>query len=106
MIDPYLLLDVPEDAGDDAVQEAYLRRVRQYPPDRAPAEFQETRAAFELIRSQRERLHHALFCTELPGLAEIALPLMRQAKPAPRRPGEAQLLKVLAALAVLPNPEA
>jgi hypothetical protein len=39
-------------AGDDAgaLRRAYRRAVRQYPPDRDPAEFQRVREAYELLQ--------------------------------------------------------
>ena len=53
---PFDLLGIPENATDEAIKKAYLQKVRQYPPERAPEQFQTIRAAFEAIKTQQQRL--------------------------------------------------
>ncbi len=73
---PYEILDVPEESSDSEIKKAYLAKVRQYPPERFPEMFQQIRQAYELIRTESERLSYKLFHTSLPepvAIAEIIL---------------------------------
>ena len=71
MSDPYLILGVGPDADDACVQAAYLAGIKSYPPDRDPHRFQDLRAAYEAVRTRRQRLSHALFDHSAPTLVEI-----------------------------------
>jgi curved DNA-binding protein CbpA len=68
---PFQVLGVPETADDSEIKKAYLRQVRQYPPERAPEHFQTIRGAFETIQTRRDRLRYQLFNTELPSPAQL-----------------------------------
>jgi len=61
MNDPYLILGVPDNADDQAIEAAYLAGIRACPPDRDPVRFEALRGAYEKIHSRRHRLAHALF---------------------------------------------
>lgn len=52
---PAAVLGVSAEAGEEELRAAYLRKVREYPPDRAPAEFERIRDAYELLRDPRRR---------------------------------------------------
>ena len=41
--------------GDEEIRQAYLRRVKQFPPDREGDQFQRVRDAYELLRDPRRR---------------------------------------------------
>lgn len=84
MGDPYLTLGVDTDADDDAIHQAYLAAVRACPPEIDPQRFEAVRAAYESIRSRRDRLAHDLFDTTPPSPSE----LLDRASPVgpPRRP--------------------
>jgi len=56
--DPREILGVPPDAGDEQIREAYLRKVKENPPDRAPAAFERIRDAYEVLRDPRRRALH------------------------------------------------
>jgi curved DNA-binding protein CbpA len=49
------VLGLSENAGDRQVREAYLRRVREHPPDRDPETFERIRDAYEAIRDPYRR---------------------------------------------------
>jgi curved DNA-binding protein CbpA len=66
MKDPFQVLGVSVTAGDEAIKKAYLQKVREFPPDREPERFQVIRSAFEVIQTQRNRLHYGLFHAEPP----------------------------------------
>ena len=59
--DPRTVLGVARDAGDEEIRAAYLRKVKESPPDRNPAEFELVRDAYELLRDRRQRIRHFLF---------------------------------------------
>jgi len=77
---PFDILDVAEDATDEAIKKAYLRKVRQYPPERAPKKFQDIRAAFEAIVSRKQRLKYQLFHHEPPSLNALLERALRTTK--------------------------
>jgi len=58
---PYELLQVGVEASDEEVNKAYLKKVRQFPPERAPDKFQEIRIAFEKIKTKRDRIKYDIF---------------------------------------------
>jgi curved DNA-binding protein CbpA len=58
--DPRQVLGISPEAGDDEIRAAYLRKVKEYPPDRAPSEFEKVRDAYETLRDPRRRTLHLL----------------------------------------------
>jgi DnaJ-class molecular chaperone len=61
MIFPYLVLDVPETVTDDDVRRAYLLKIREFPPERTPDEFQRVCDAYALIKTELDRARLSLF---------------------------------------------
>jgi curved DNA-binding protein CbpA len=59
--DPRMVLGVAEDTTDEQIRAAYLRKLKEFPPDRSPAEFEQVRDAYELLRDRRQRFRHFLF---------------------------------------------
>ena len=62
--DPRHVLGIPPEAGDEEIRAAYLRKVKEYPPDRAPAEFEKVRDAYETLRDPRLRARHLLLSAD------------------------------------------
>jgi len=58
--DPLQVLGVSPEAGDDEIRAAYLRKVKEYPPDRDPREFEKVRDAYESLRDPRRRVRQLL----------------------------------------------
>jgi len=54
-MNPYLVLDLPPDAGDGDVRSAYQRLLRKYPPEHQPDQFQKIQEAYSLLRTSRDR---------------------------------------------------
>lgn len=84
MRDPYLILGVPDDADDAAIEAAYLAGIKRCTPERDADGFQALRAAYEALRTQRDRLAYALFETAPPEPADLldrAFPLERAPRP-------------------------
>jgi hypothetical protein len=53
--DPWKVLEVEPNAGDEAIRDAYLRKVKGNPPDRSPAAFERIRDAYEILGDPRQR---------------------------------------------------
>ena len=73
MDDPFTVLGVGEDAGDEQIKQRYLALVRAFPPDREPERFQTYRAAYEALRDQRKRLEAKLLRTNDAALSRLKL---------------------------------
>jgi curved DNA-binding protein CbpA len=58
---PYAVLAVDTDADDERIRAPYLAKLKQFPPDRSPAEFEQVRDAYELLRDRRRRAQYKLF---------------------------------------------
>lgn len=63
ILEPYRLLGLPdtEDADDDRVRQAYLKSIREYPPEQHPEKFAAIRAAFEKLKTAQVRADYRLF---------------------------------------------
>jgi len=88
MSDPYLVLGITREADDDAIRAAYLAAVKECPPEQDRRRFQAVRAAYEVIRTHKDRLSFDLFDTTRPTAAELldrAAPVQQTAD----RPGQA-----------------
>jgi curved DNA-binding protein CbpA len=59
--DPRAVLGVGPEADDEQIRAAYLRKLKEYPPDRCPNEFESVRDAYDLLRDRRRRAQHMLF---------------------------------------------
>ncbi len=68
---PFQILKLADDADDEAVKKAYLAGVQRYSPDQFPREFQRIRAAYETIKTQRDRLAFRLFACSLPDADDL-----------------------------------
>jgi curved DNA-binding protein CbpA len=62
--DPYQVLGIALEAGDEAIRAAYLRKVKEFPPDRAPREFEKVRDAYEILRDPGRRTRHLLLSAD------------------------------------------
>ena len=61
--------DVPE----EEIRAAYLRKVKEFPPERAPEEFERIRDAYEILRDPHRRIAHMLFSVDpMAPLASLA----------------------------------
>jgi curved DNA-binding protein CbpA len=86
---PFEILDVAEDASDESIKKAYLKRVREYPPEHHVEAFQHIPTAFERIQTEKQRRSHRLFHHETPDFDR----LLRQAlAPGPIQRPDADLL--------------
>ena len=70
--DPREILGVGPSAGDAEIRAAYLRKVKENPPERAPERFEQIRDAYELLRDPRRRAVQMLFAVD-PGAPLLSL---------------------------------
>jgi len=78
-MDPFEILEIPDTAGAEEIRAAYLRKVKQYPPERSPEEFEKIRDAYDALRDPRLRTRKML-------LADAVMPLSSLIDgPSPRR---------------------
>jgi curved DNA-binding protein CbpA len=61
MSDPYAVLGLPPDSGDEAIRRRYLELVRRFTPEHHPDKFAAVRAAYDSLRDLDTRLRHRLF---------------------------------------------
>jgi len=57
----YEILDVATTANDVEIKQAYLRQVKNNPPDRDQEKFQLIHGAYSAIKDHKSRVNHALF---------------------------------------------
>ena len=62
--DPRQVLEVEAEAGDEEIRAAYLRKVKEYPPDRSPREFERVRDAYDMLRDPRRRTRSMLLAAD------------------------------------------
>lgn len=62
--DPRQILGISADAGDEEIRAAYLQKVKEYPPDRSPREFERVRDAYEMLRDPRRRTRSMLLAAD------------------------------------------
>lgn len=95
MNDPFAVLGVGEDAGDDQIKQRYLALVRAFPPDREPERFQAYRAAYEALRDQRKRLEAKLLRTNDAALSRLKLLFLAPSRPVCGRATKATVTALL-----------
>jgi DnaJ-class molecular chaperone len=57
------ILGVSARADEEEIRAAYLSKVKEFPPDRAPAEFEKIRDAYETLRDPRKRAREMFVTT-------------------------------------------
>ena len=70
-MNPYLVLDVPLNADDQTIRQAYLKAVKGSPPEAAPERFQAVRQAYEKIKDQVGRHRYVLLDEDCPGRSPL-----------------------------------
>lgn len=91
---PYEVLGVAEDADDETIKKAYLRKVREFPPEQQGEAFQRIRVAYEHIATDKQRRQYRLFHRGLPEVSALLQQALRPGRP--ERPDPATLIAALA----------
>ena len=68
--DPYEILGLDTDAADEEIRAAYLRLIKEHPPDRDPEKFERIRDAYDSLRDPRRRTRELLFAKSAIGPLE------------------------------------
>jgi curved DNA-binding protein CbpA len=63
-MDPEAVLGVGRNAGDEEIRAAYVRKVKEHPPDRSPEEFERIRDAYDSLRDPRRRMRDRLLSAD------------------------------------------
>lgn len=86
-MDPTEVLGVGQDAGEEEIRAAYVRKVKEHPPDRSPEEFERIRDAYDSLRDPRRRMRDRLLSADpfvpLVSLVELKARPRRFAGPLP-----------------------
>jgi len=86
-MDPLEVLGVAESATQEQIRAAYLRKVKEHPPERSPEEFEKIRDAYEKLGDPRRRMRHSLLAADpsapFVSLIEGKAPTRRFAGPQP-----------------------
>ena len=90
--DPRTVLGVSENATAEELRAAYLRGVKEHPPDRSPAEFERIRDAYQLLQDPQRR-SQLLFLSDDPTAPLVSL--LDQARPRRRFVGPEPWLTAL-----------
>jgi curved DNA-binding protein CbpA len=61
---PWDVLGLSPGASDPEIRAAYLEKLRQFPPDRKPQEFERIRDAYDLLRDPRRRAEALLLAVD------------------------------------------
>ena len=92
MTDPKQILGVALNASDEDIRAAYLRKVKEHPPEQAPEIFEQVRDAYNTLRDPRLRMRAMLESGDAP----VPLASLITAHEAKRRHcGQALWLEVL-----------
>lgn len=94
MNNPFEILAVSADATDEVIKKAYLKKVKEYPPDQAPEQFQAVRSAYESVQNHKARLAYTLFHIEPPNVDALSQSLLQNTHT--QRPDEALFMRMLA----------
>jgi curved DNA-binding protein CbpA len=58
------VLGIPVNASEEEIRAAYLRKVKEHPPDRSPEEFERIRDAYETLRDPRRRMRDMVLAAD------------------------------------------
>lgn len=61
------ILGIEKDADEQQIRSAYLRKVREFPPERSPEQFELVRDAYEHLKDPDYRARQKVLMPDLPG---------------------------------------
>lgn len=68
---PYEILNVAAEASDVEIKQAYLRQVKDNPPDRDQQQFQLIHNAYTLIKDHNSRISYDLFTLPIANFEQL-----------------------------------
>jgi curved DNA-binding protein CbpA len=57
---PWSILGVSPEADDEQIRAAYIRKVKEHPPDRSATEFEKIRDAYDQLKDPYRRARHLI----------------------------------------------
>ena len=75
---PQSILGVPRDAGPGEIRTAYLNKIKEYPPEKFPAEFERVRDAYTMLSDANYRIRLMLRSADPQASMETLLDDQRQ----------------------------
>ena len=63
-MDARQVLGIGYDAGDEQIRAAYLRKIKEHPPETSPEQFERIRDAYEILRDPRRRARDLLLSVD------------------------------------------
>ena len=63
-MDPREVLGIGPEAGEEEIRAAYLRKVKEHPPDRSPEEFERIRDAYDSLHDPQRRMRDRLLAAD------------------------------------------
>ena len=72
---PFDKLEVAENADDGQIKSAYLKKIREYPPEHHPEKFKDIKSAYDKIKTVRDRVSYRLFNIETPTIEDLTTAL-------------------------------
>jgi len=78
----YEILDVTTTANDVEIKQAYLRQVKDNPPDRDQEKFQLIHRAYSAIKDHKSRVSHALFMLPKANFDDLIDQILKTEQPA------------------------
>lgn len=100
-MDPYIILNISEEASDETIKAAYLESVRHYPPEQNALMFECIRTAYETIATQKQRLKYRLFLASKTKLDTVMFSLLKNSQPGQPNKNVMQSFSKMAAHAAL-----
>jgi DnaJ-class molecular chaperone len=96
---PFEILEAPDTATDSEIKSAYLKQVRQFPPDRYPEKFKQIKIAYDQISGEKNRIAYRLFNVVEPDVDGLFLPIIKDKTKETKRIKAEKFLKLLDELA-------
>ncbi len=94
--DPYTILGLErQKVSDEDVRQAYINAIRLCPPENNADAFQRVQAAYDAIKTKRQRIKHDLFDYQFPSAEDIIAQAARHSTEIPGRPSLASIQALL-----------
>ncbi len=54
-MNPFYILDVSIESSDEEIREKYIKKIKQFPPEKNPEKFIEIKNAYEMLKNEWSR---------------------------------------------------
>ena len=70
-MNPYLVLNLSPESDDQVIRQAYLKAIKESPPESDPQRFQAVSQAYEQIKDASKRRQYVLFNRDCPATSPL-----------------------------------